>query len=181
MCQYVSVRVNTCQYVSVCVSTRLYASIHVSMHQYASVRVSMRQYASVRVSICARKIQGYVTFWKCYISLYFPYLLYVCKKNTRICNISKSKFWTCNLKSYVSLYFPAMQYILKKNTRIHNFSNLPQKIVTRNVMYPCIFLAFYMYARKLQGYIIFGMITLFSSEKSGLKNTRIHNFSKQVI
>ena len=35
-----------------------------------------------------------------------------------------------------------------------------------------------MYARKLQGYIIFGMITLISSGKSGLKNTRIHNFSK---
>ena len=131
--------------------------------------------------LCARKIQGYVTFRKCYISLYFPYPLHVCKKNTRICNISKSKFWTCNLKSYVSLYFPAMQYILKKNTRIHNFSNLSQKSVTRNVMYPCIFLAFYMYARKIQGYITFGMITLFSSENSGLKNTRIYNFSNLLL
>ena len=131
--------------------------------------------------VCARKIQGYVTFRKCYISLYFPYLLYVCKKNTRICNISKSKFWTCDLKSYVSLYFPAVQFILKKNTRIHNFSNLSQKSVTRNVMYPCIFLAFYMNARKIQGYITFGMITLFSSEKSGLKNTRIYNFSNLLL
>ena len=113
------------------------------------------------IDLCARKLQGYVRFRKSYISLYFPCPIYVCKKITRICKISKSKFWTSNLKSYVSLYFAAIKCILKKNTRIHKFSKLFQKSVTRNLMYPCIFLAFYMYARIIQGYIIFGMITLF--------------------
>ena len=93
----------------------------------------------------------------------------------------KMPFWTSRLKCYESLYFSAKYTTKLKSTRIHNYSSLSKKSATRNVTYPCIFLAFHMYARKIQGYMIFQMITLFSSKICDKKNTRIHNISNLLL
>ena len=106
--------------------------------------------------MCARKIQGYIRFQNQNFGPEIWNVMYPC-------------------------IFLLNKLTKQENTRIHNFSNLSKKSATRNVMNPCIFLALYMYARKLQGYITFEMITLFSSKKCGQKNTRIHNFSNLLL
>ena len=85
-------------------------------------------------------------------------------------------------KSYVSLYFSCTHIEGKENTRIYKISP--------KVMYPCIFLAFYMSVRKVQGFITFQKnfqkcqklktyesLYFSCSHIESKRNTLIHNFS----